>query len=74
MPAWPARRPHRSRVMASAPEPAAADAAVGLASYLVFLVPSGTLHGAVPWLIVAVAVVVLLRWSLWPWPRTIRRN
>lgn len=42
---------------------------VGLASYLVFLVPAHTLHGAVRWLVVAIALVVLLRWSLWPWLR-----
>ena len=42
---------------------------IGLASYLVFLVPPHTWHGSVRWLIVAVAVVVLLRWSAWPWLR-----
>jgi uncharacterized membrane protein YdbT with pleckstrin-like domain len=40
---------------------------VGLATYLVFLVPAHTLHGTVRWLIVAVGAVVLIRWSLWPW-------
>ncbi|HET6818452.1 MAG TPA: PH domain-containing protein [Mycobacteriales bacterium] len=42
---------------------------VGLASYLVFLVPDGSLHAALRWLILVVAVLVLLRWSLWPFLR-----
>lgn len=40
---------------------------VGLATYLVFLVPSGTAHTPLQWAIVAVAVLVLLRFSVWPW-------
>lgn len=40
---------------------------VGLATYLVFLVPAHTLHGAVRWLIVVVGALILVRWSLWPW-------
>lgn len=40
---------------------------VGLASYAAFLVPSGSVRTPVRWAIVAVAVVVLLRWSLWPY-------
>src|SRR5437763_16435247 len=42
-------------------------AVVGLASYLVFLVPDDVARGAVRWLVVAVALVVVLRWSLWPY-------
>jgi uncharacterized membrane protein YdbT with pleckstrin-like domain len=40
---------------------------VGLASYLIFLVPSGTMRAPLRWAIVAVAVAVLLRFSLWPY-------
>ena len=39
---------------------------VGVATYLVFLVPDWSARTAVRWAIVAVAIVVLLRWSLWP--------
>jgi len=42
---------------------------VGVASYLVFLVPSDTAHGVPRWIIVAIGALVLLRWSLWPWLR-----
>jgi uncharacterized membrane protein YdbT with pleckstrin-like domain len=42
-------------------------AVVGLATYLLFLVPSGTVRTPLRWAIVVVAVVVLLRFSLWPW-------
>jgi uncharacterized membrane protein YdbT with pleckstrin-like domain len=40
---------------------------VGAASYLVFLVPTGSVRTPVRWAIVALALVVLLRWSLWPY-------
>lgn len=40
---------------------------VGLATYLIFLVPSGSARTPLQWAIVAVAVVVLLRFSVWPW-------
>ncbi|HET7310544.1 MAG TPA: PH domain-containing protein [Mycobacteriales bacterium] len=39
---------------------------VGLASYLVFLVPDGSFRTPLRWAILVVAVLVLLRWSLWP--------
>ena len=39
---------------------------VGLATYLVFIVPDGSARTPLRWAIVAVAVVVLLKWSLWP--------
>lgn len=42
---------------------------VGLATYLVFLVPDGSLRPVLRWAIVVVAVLVLLRWSLWPFLR-----
>ena len=41
--------------------------AIGIATYVVFLVPSGSLRTPVRLAIVAVAVIVLLRWSVWPW-------
>jgi len=40
---------------------------VGVATYLVFLVPSGSARAPLRWAIVAIAVVVLLRLSVWPW-------
>jgi len=40
---------------------------VGIASYLIFLVPTGSVRAPLRWGIVAVAVLVLLRWSLWPY-------
>ena len=38
----------------------------GVASYLVFVVPDGSARTPLRWAILAVAVVILLRWSLWP--------
>src|SRR3954469_6312053 len=40
---------------------------VGVASYLLFLVPSGSVRAPLRWAIVAVAVLVLLRFTFWPW-------
>lgn len=41
---------------------------VGLATYLVFLVPSSwSVRTPLRWAIVAVAVLVLLRFAVWPW-------
>ena len=40
---------------------------VGLATYLVFLVPSGSARTPLRWAIVAVAVLVVLRFCVWPW-------
>lgn len=40
---------------------------VGITTYLLFLVPSGTVRTPLRWAIVAVAVLVLLRFSVWPW-------
>lgn len=42
---------------------------IGVSTYLVFMVPTGTVRTPVRWLIVAVAAVVLLRLSVWPWLR-----
>jgi uncharacterized membrane protein YdbT with pleckstrin-like domain len=42
-------------------------AVVGVASYAVFLVPTGSLQAAGRWSAVGVAAAILLRWSLWPW-------
>jgi uncharacterized membrane protein YdbT with pleckstrin-like domain len=39
---------------------------VGLASYLVFLVPDGSVRTPLRWAVVVIAVLVLLRWSMWP--------
>jgi uncharacterized membrane protein YdbT with pleckstrin-like domain len=39
---------------------------VGLASYLVFLVPDGSARTPLRWAIVVVAVLVLARFSVWP--------
>jgi uncharacterized membrane protein YdbT with pleckstrin-like domain len=43
--------------------------AVGLATYVVFLIPSGSLRMPLRWAVVALAALVLLRWSVWPWVR-----
>jgi uncharacterized membrane protein YdbT with pleckstrin-like domain len=40
---------------------------VGIATYLMFLVPSGSVRTPVRWAIVAVAVLALLRFTVWPW-------
>jgi uncharacterized membrane protein YdbT with pleckstrin-like domain len=40
---------------------------VGLATYLIFLLPAGSVRTPLRWAIVAVAVIVLLRFSVWPW-------
>src|SRR3954466_2701207 len=42
---------------------------VGLASYLLFLVPSGSVRAPLRWAIVAIAGLVLLRFAFWPWVR-----
>jgi uncharacterized membrane protein YdbT with pleckstrin-like domain len=39
---------------------------VGVASYLAFLVPAGSVRTPVRWSIIALALAVLLRWSMWP--------
>jgi uncharacterized membrane protein YdbT with pleckstrin-like domain len=39
---------------------------VGVASYLAFLVPDGSVRTPVRWSIIALALAVLLRWSMWP--------
>lgn len=39
---------------------------VGVASYLVFLVPHGSVRAPLRWGIVAIALLVLARWSVWP--------
>jgi len=38
---------------------------VGVASYLVFLVPEGSVRSPLRWAVVAVALLLLLRWSVW---------
>ena len=38
----------------------------GLATYLFFIVPDGSAQTPLRWAIIAVATVILLRWSLWP--------
>jgi len=40
---------------------------VGLATYLVLLVPDGSAHRPLQWAVVAVAALLLLRFSLWPY-------
>jgi uncharacterized membrane protein YdbT with pleckstrin-like domain len=39
---------------------------VGVATYLLFLVPAGSVRTPLRWAIVAVGVVVLVRFSVWP--------
>ena len=55
--------PHWKRILVPA---LLVPVVVGLATYLVFLVPDGSLHTPLRWAILVVAVLVLLRWSLWP--------
>jgi len=38
----------------------------GVASYLVFLVPDGSVRAPLRWAILALALVLLARWSVWP--------
>ena len=38
---------------------------VGVASYLIFLVPSGSVRTPLRWAIVVAALLVLLRWAVW---------
>ena len=42
---------------------------VGVASYLVFLLPSGSVQTPLRWVVVGLALLVLLRFSAWPWLR-----
>ena len=42
---------------------------VGVSSYLLFLVPHGSVRTPLRWAIVAVAALVLLRFTFWPWIR-----
>lgn len=41
--------------------------AVGVSSYLLFVVPQGSARTPLRWVIVAVALLVLLRLTVWPW-------
>ena len=40
---------------------------VGVSSYLLFLVPDGSVRTPLRWGIVAIAVLILLRFTFWPW-------
>lgn len=42
---------------------------VGVASYAVFLLPDNSARTALRWAIIAVALLILLRFSAWPWLR-----
>lgn len=42
---------------------------VGLASYAVFLLPDGATQTPLRIVVIAVAALVLIRWSVWPWLR-----
>ena len=42
-------------------------AVVGIATYLLFVVPSGSVRTPLRWAIVGIAVLVLLRFTVWPW-------
>ena len=42
---------------------------IGLATFVFFEVPSGSVRTPLRWAIVVVAVLVLLRWSAWPFVR-----
>ena len=41
----------------------------GLASYVIFLLPDNSARTPLRWAIVVVGVLILLRFSLWPWLR-----
>src|SRR5438067_12485151 len=60
-------RPHWRRLFGAA---LLVPLVVGVTTYGVTAMPgSGTPRAIGRWVIVAIAVVVLLRWSLWPWLR-----
>lgn len=40
---------------------------VGVSTYLLFVVPAGTVRTPLQWTIIAIAVLVLLRFTVWPW-------
>ena len=40
---------------------------VGVSTYLLFVVPSGSVRAPLRWAIVAVAALVLVRFTVWPW-------
>ena len=40
---------------------------VGVSTYLLFVIPSWSVRAPLRWAIVAVAVLVLLRFTVWPW-------
>jgi uncharacterized membrane protein YdbT with pleckstrin-like domain len=40
---------------------------VGVSSYLIFLVPTGSVRTPLRWVILAIAVLILLRFTFWPW-------
>lgn len=40
---------------------------IGLATYLVFIVPHGSARTIIRWAIVVIAALILLRFSLWPY-------
>ena len=56
--------PHWKRLLAPA---LLLPIVVGIATYLAFVVPSGSVRTPLRWAIVAAAVIVLLRFSVWPW-------
>jgi len=58
--------PHWKRLVVPA---ALVPIVVGLATYVVFVLPSGSFQTAGRLAVIAVAVAVLLRFSVWPWLR-----
>jgi uncharacterized membrane protein YdbT with pleckstrin-like domain len=58
--------PHWKRLVAPA---ALVPLVVGTTSYLMFVLPAGAWREPARWAIIAVAAIVLLRWSVWPWLR-----
>jgi uncharacterized membrane protein YdbT with pleckstrin-like domain len=58
--------PHWKRLVLPA---VALVAIVGLASYVVFLIPAGTVRTPARWAVVVVAALAVLRLSVWPWLR-----
>jgi len=39
----------------------------GAASYVVFLIPAGDFRAPLRWALAALALLVLIRWAVWPW-------
>jgi len=40
---------------------------VGVSTYLLFVVPSGSVRTPLRWAVIAIAALILLRFTVWPW-------